>query len=162
MRNATAFAFFLNRVSDTNYVKKATEITDSMWPFVLETSEDLVVMNGTVQSVGQLIKDKQKLDSSVKIAYHTIGAHNPDSATLFQISQTHKICFIAEKENQGSKAQTFALQVPLKCWNTNVTQVLWQVRWTTKGLTPIKPAIYTMVNIELPPGRCISLDAEEQ
>ena len=94
MRNATAFAFFLNRVSDTNYVKKATEITDSMWPFVLETSDDLVVMNGTVQSVGQLIKDKQKLDSSVKIAYHM--------------------------------------------------------------------AVYTMVNIELPPSRCISRDAEEQ
>ena len=133
---------------------------DASSAFTLESSEDLVVLNGVVASVGKLFMQKQKMDSTVKIAYHTIGERAADSPTTFTIVQTDMICFVVEVDSKDSKAQTFATQAPLKSWNTNATAVIWQVRWTTKGITPINAAVYTMMEVELLPGRCLPLETQ--
>ena len=140
-------------------VKSDDEVTDSMWVFNLSNSDDLIVLNGVVQSLGPAYLEKLKTDANAKIAYHNIGDRSTDMPGTFAVNQTHKIAFslISEGSAEHKSANVFGACVPLKTWNTKYSQVLWQVKWTAKGLTPVKPAIYSKAELELLPGRCIIL-----
>ena len=129
--------------------------------FDLKSSEDLVVFNGVVQTVGHAYLEKFKIDPGAKIAYHKVNDMSADLPGSFVITQTHQIAFVvSDTSSEGSKtcpASTFAIHAPLEQWNTKVSAMLWQVKWTNKGLTPIKPAVYSLMEIELLPGRCLIL-----
>ena len=131
------------------------------WCFDLKSSDDLVVFNGVVQPVGHAYLEKFKNDPGAKLAYHTVKDMSADTPGSFAITQTHQIAFVvSDTSSEGSKtcpATTFAIHAPLEQWNTKVSALLWQVKWTSKGLTPIKPAVYSLLEIELLPGRCVIL-----
>ena len=108
--------------------------------FDLKSSEDLVVFNGVVQTVGHAYLEKFKIDPGAKLAYHKVNDMSADLPGSFVITQTHQIAFVvSDTSSEGSKtcpASTFAIHAPLEQWNTKVSALLWQVKWTNKGLTP--------------------------
>jgi hypothetical protein len=126
--------------------------------FVLKSSDDLVVLNGVVTSLGQLINDKSGTDEkSAKVAYHTMKVDSHET-TKFTLAITHRVTFTCQPETATDdiKPFTFASRVTnLAEWSNDITEMIWMVRWTNKGLTPIKPAVYLSNTCELGPGRAI-------
>ena len=129
--------------------------------FHLKSTEDLIVINGLVTTLGKAYYEKLKTDMHAKIAYHTAVERKPDESnqSVLEIKQTHRIGFLVPENTQEAvkNANTFAAHLPLQQWNTQQTALLWQAKWTAKGLTPIKPAVYSLVEMELLPGRCVIL-----
>ena len=41
---------------------------------------------------------------------------------------------------------------PLASWNPEIVQLRWQVRWTAKGLMPVKPVLHLAGSLTLPAG----------
>ena len=41
--------------------------------------------------------------------------------------------------------------------DASVARIMWHVRWTTKGLMPVKPALQFSTSFELAPGRAVNL-----
>ena len=64
---------------------------------------------------------------------------------------------VVDMNMEAKSANGFATQVPLRSWGTKLTDVLWQVKWTSKGLTPSKPAVYSLMEIELLPREAVVL-----
>ena len=132
--------------------------------FEFHSSNDLVVFNGVVMPIGTVYLEKAKNEAKVKIAYHDVGTQDPHDPSQFPITMTHKVGFAfnydaEDKAGDDNKATMMAAKCEPSMWNTKVTRVLWQVRWTPKGLTPIKPSVYNLADITLLPGRCLKLDA---
>ena len=51
-----------------------------------------------------------------------------------------------------------ALTMPCGHWNTKMTQIVWQVRWTVNGLTPIRPVVVWTVEHTLDGKKCLLLE----
>ena len=110
--------------------------------YVLTNHDDLVVFNGIVMSLGKVVADERSKKPGASLAYHslTLDESNPK---LFSASCTHRVPFTPKEEagsvlnigNIGSKEDK-------NIWNSKCSRVFWNVRWTAKGLMPIKPAIY--------------------
>jgi hypothetical protein len=114
-------------------------------------------MNNTVMTLGDCYNEKAKHEANVKIAYHALSEHDATDPAKFTVKMTHKIVFTSQMPSDEPKAGAFAIKLDEKSWNTNITHMLWQVRWTPKGLTPIKPAVYTLADINILPGRTLNI-----
>ena len=131
-------------------------MSDASWDFHLQSSEDLIVLNGVVLPLGQVYLDKLKTEPNTKIAYHNIVERSAESPTTFTLNQTRNIAFTVAGDTHTDApkaANMFATQVPLWAWIAQLTEVLWQVKWTPKGLTPIKPAMYSLMEVEFVVGQ---------
>ena len=49
---------------------------------------------------------------------------------------------------------------PLTAWESGHLQVVWHVRWTSRGLMCVRPEIRTAHRIDLPPQKCFNLTAK--
>ena len=78
----------------------------------------------------------------------------------FKLDQTHRVGFIA-KEDQGNEltANAVGTKEDQNVWNSQLMHVFWHVRWTAKGLMPVKPAIHLLEALDLPAGRSCHLTA---
>ena len=59
-------------------------------------------------------------------------------------------CCAAAKDGDAAKVQAVAaiLLEPTK-WNTEVLELVWVVRWTAKGLMPIRPVVISRGEVTL-------------
>ena len=53
--------------------------------------------------------------------------------------------------NIGQKVQESGVET----WNNEFFIVVWVVRWTAKGLQPVKPCVHLRAELVLPPGRAL-------
>ena len=111
--------------------------------------------------MNDVLVERMKTDIRATVAYHELEKRDPDAPAHFKFKITHRVSFqVTQIESGNIKAATFATLTKLEAWGTAATSMIWQVRWTPKGLTPIKPAIYTTTDINLLPGKCLKLNAE--
>ena len=54
------------------------------------------------------------------------------------------------EENLG--ILNIGVKAPLTSWNPEVVQMRWQVRWSAKGLQPVKPVLHLIGALTLRPG----------
>lgn len=76
--------------------------------------------------------------------------------------QDHAVCFKPEpgqapRAASDSESVTVAqncgaLVMPLQFWESEISSIIWMVRWTVNGLTPIRPIVVWKVDITLSPG----------
>ena len=43
-----------------------------------------------------------------------------------------------------------ALCLPFQKWQKSMIQILWTVRWTVTGLTPVRPLVVTLTDMNIP------------
>ena len=58
-----------------------------------------------------------------------------------------------QKPNQTS----IGSKIPFSEWNSSVAGMYWLVRWSTKGLAPVRPLIHLKAEAVLPSGRALAL-----
>ncbi|CAK0907391.1 unnamed protein product, partial [Prorocentrum cordatum] len=126
----------------------------------IKDEKELVVMNNVVQTVGAAM---QAVANGVpKLAYHKITINDADPK-CFTAELTHKIAFVAAETSSEQAAVTPAniasKELP-SVWMNEGTIVMWMVRWnSTKGLMPIKPAVYLKGNVTLGAGKACHCSA---
>ena len=143
------------------------EIKDHMVEFLLGRSDDLIVYNGKVMSVGETLKEGAKKKPDVAVCYHDKkdDVQNPGKFTM---GQTHRIAFCAKTNNSsenGSEGPADKLSDGSICayeksasWaKSPVVKLLWQARFCAKGLSPVKPAVYLNGGVSLNPNHAVLL-----
>ena len=132
--------------------------------FTLTGSEDYVVLNNVVTELGKVYQDQMKTKPDAVICYHKVTTDTAN-AKKFTLTQTHQICFVPVEQAATDKETTtqnnIASKEDVKHWNSGIMHVLWAVRWTAKGLQPIKPVVHLKGELVIPPGRaCLCSGAQ--
>lgn len=124
--------------------------------FNLQSAKDFVVFNGQLATVGQIVNEQLVKKPEAEVCYHKMTVSD-DKPKEFTLEQTHKIVFVAAKEDKDpNKLSGIAGKEPTQSYTSApCLQVLWSVRWTAKGLMPVKPAVYLTGTIVVPPGKAL-------
>ena len=136
---------------------KATENSPDTVPFCLESESDLVHHGGKVKTLKQVLEDQRQEDpTKVKVAYHTLeDAPTVDSPGGFKLTRKYmhhwkfENCPMKAETTTVSQGHAAGLVVPEQWKDFNVTCIIWVMRWTAKGLTPVRPFIITTKDIEI-------------
>ena len=69
---------------------------------------------------------------------------------------------VSTQDDQGAEisAHSFGVKCDHSYWGSDMSQVMWHVRWTQKGLMPVKPAVHLTNRVSLPAGRALLLKSE--
>eukprot|EP00435_Cladocopium_sp_Y103_P075831 s119_g66.t1 len=122
--------------------------------YKLQDANDRVILDGTFTTVGKIIKEKRALSPlEVKVLYHDL-ADKPkaDDATFFELSTKHQVLFRPEsapvkEEQKGAEGHvklsytSLAGCVDTSVWQNLATEIVWSVRWTARGLSPVRPRL---------------------
>ena len=128
--------------------------------FDLKSSSDLVLFNSRLTSVGELIHSAQASRTAAELCYHEKKAVDEQS---FNLHRKHEVYFKctpkvpgqheangedpANVEPKGTSG--LAGLVPKVCLPERHCEVIWAVKWSAKGLMPIKPMVAAIHDIEI-------------
>ena len=126
-------------------------------PFRLTSEADLVCLNGVVLTMGKVYFDQQKTKPGCQVCYHTTKV-NEEDPTKIQFTTTHKLAFLASEGGTEVTSANIASKLPYEVWpKSNAVNTIWHVRWTAKGLQPVKPWLFTKGAVVVPAGSCCYL-----
>ena len=133
-------------------------LDDTSFEFKLENCDTIVNMNGSLLTVGAAIKEKRNLDPTCQISYHKMTA-DPSNPSRFTIEQTHRIvCYKKEDGPTEPSQMNVAGKLPFSVFqNASFVDVIWQVRWTQKGLMPVRHAVFVVKDTTIPAGKAVEL-----
>ena len=141
--------------------KDGSDAPEKSIHFKISSQDDLVVLNGIVMDVGSVVREERKKRPDAQICYHSIKVDEADPQK-FCIDLTHYVVFIPKAEGLADKdfnCNNIAVKEELKVWNTSVLHTLWVVRWTAKGLMPVKPTVHLTGSLTLLPGKACRCSA---
>ena len=132
------------------------------------SSCEIVLHNGKLESLGDLLLQKQTEKGKASICYHDVSVKAGTEANQFEIVRKHEVYFkpaakvAGEEEGSDLKLNkgtgSFAALVPLTTLNgLKHAKVLWSVRWALKGLMPIKPHLCIFDEMVLDGGKAVKL-----
>ena len=141
---------------------KSEEVpAENMLEYQLESSNDLVVVNTAVQTLGDVFKAERQKNSTFSICYHkVVDEPTAEDPHKFVVKQTHRICVCLKKGDDVKLSQAnFAGSCGQYDWSgSHCSQRRWQVRVTNKGLQVVAPRVYLTYDVHLAPGRaCLIL-----
>ena len=137
---------------------------DKMVLFSL-TSDDSVLLNGKIEVVKNILHAREVQKGKGEVAYHEVSAKaDPD----FEITRKHEVYFkaaakvTAEAEGDDLKwskgTGSFASLVPYASLGAlKHASVIWSVRWSAKGLMPVKPTVRLMGEVALDAHKAMKL-----
>ena len=125
--------------------------------FKLESQDNWVVLSGNRVRIGDVMADQRKTKPDAELCYHKSDVDSTDP-TQFSLTMTHRVLFLP-KDDSSSEVTTnnIATKEELQYWMSEQMEVLWVVRWTAKGLMPVKPVVHIREACVLPPGRATAL-----
>eukprot|EP00438_Fugacium_kawagutii_P007583 Skav225341 [mRNA] locus=scaffold3721:8917:12502:- [translate_table: standard] len=153
--------------------KKATadlelRATDCEYRFT--DSEAKVLHEGKITTLGHIVAEKRALTPlSVNLCYQELVEQpKPGNSTYFIVKP--KMLFLFRPENaptaDDKKAADGSFTLPhssmagrleTSCWQTSCTQLLWSVKWSAKGLQPVRPVIAASRPIQVSAGKAVEL-----
>ncbi|CAJ1415004.1 unnamed protein product [Effrenium voratum] len=131
--------------------------------FSLKDSNCLVIHNNKLVQLGDVINAAQGTRASADVCYHTVKPQAGTDLKHFELERKHEVYYLpspkasakadpsnedpANIEVKGSSA--LAALVPLSSLQFQHCAVVWAVKWATKGLTPIKPVVALVCDVEM-------------
>ena len=132
--------------------------------FTLTSSSDRVVVNNTVTTLDAVIAKQRETKPEAQICYHKI-IPDEENPKRFKLECTHPIAFSPkDDEAQGEVSSTnVAIKADVERWSASgSSEILWHLKWTQKGLLPVKPAVHLVTKLSMASGRAFCLsDAVE-
>ena len=138
--------------------------------YQLHDSNSLVVFEGKVATVGQVVAQKRALTPlSVVICYHDLVEQpTPEDAKHFVLQVKNQVLFrpenapAAEDKKSADGCVTVALTslagcLETSCWETSRTHLLWAVKWSARGLQPVRPMIVLAASTTVTAGQAVEL-----
>jgi len=142
-------SFKLIKPNDTE-----TDVSEKI-QFKMESQDDIVVFNGQLVTLGQVMNEQFAKKPDTEVCYHklTCSENNPKEFTL---EQTHNIMFSPVREEGDCKLGSVASREPVQSYKSApCLRLLWTVRFTAKGLMPVKPGVYLTGSVLLPAGKAL-------
>ena len=127
--------------------------------FQLSSHEDFVFVNNQLTTVGQAVAEQRKSKPDCKVLYHDFVTEQDKGLNEFGLKVTHRVAFMPRSEESTAEASFGNVALPEKdtTWiQSKALCVLWHCRWTTKGLSPVKPAVHLRGSIVLKPGQALN------
>lgn len=132
------------------------------------TSAEFVLHNGKLESLGELLQARESEKGKATVCYHEVAVKPGEALGQYQITRKHEVYFKpnakvqAEEEGSELKLQkgtlSFAALVPFTSFEKfQHVKVLWAVKWTLKGLMPVKPLVCLHAETTLPPAKAVKL-----
>ena len=130
--------------------------------FILTGFKDLVVLHNEVVTVGTVIEGQRKEDPTrAQVCYHDLQDAVVDGCLgAFTLKMRHEVAFRCVGKPSGSDDDSsvtllqslIAGAVPVHSWNTEVTTIVWVVKWSKKGLMPVAPRVMLTQEAEIEVG----------
>ncbi|CAK9068414.1 unnamed protein product [Durusdinium trenchii] len=131
------------------------------------SSESLVSLNGVVSTVSEVLAKQRETKPSAEVCYHK-ATLVPDKLGVYDFRVTHKVAFVPaaagkNDADQGSgtgkddpvSASNIAAREPSSTFQgMHSMSLVWHVKWTVKGLQPVKVMLHCMKQLVLPAGQC--------
>ena len=149
---------------------KLGETDSQMVLFHLHDSAGNVMHNGKLVSLGELVMAAHKMRATCEVCYHeTTAAPQASDAGAFTLVRKHEVYYKpapkatahAEEGNLEVKGtQSMAALVPvakLDFEGKGLAAVLWACKWAMKALTPIKPLVALVCDVEIPANSAVKL-----
>ena len=75
------------------------------------------------------------------------------------MKHTHRVTFQPKEvdNTDGWTVHNIVSQIYMATLAPNVSTIIWTVRWTQKGVQPVKPALHFSGALTVPPGRVVLL-----
>ena len=132
------------------------------------SSCEIVLHNGKLESLGDLLFQKQTEKGKASICYHDVSVKAGTEANQFDIIRKHDVYFKAAAKVAGEEEGTelklnkgtrsFAALVPFTTVSSlKHAKVLWSVKWALKGLMPIKPHLCIFDEMGFDGGKAVKL-----
>ena len=139
-----------------------SDTPENVHQFNISSQDDLVVLNGIVMDVGTVIRDQRATRPDAQLCYHSIKV-DEDDPLKFLIEATRNVIFVPKNEGLTDKdinCHNIAVkEKDMNVWNSGAMKTLWVVRWTPKGLLPIKPSVHLTGLLKLSPGKACHCSA---
>ena len=125
------------------------------------------VLHGTdLLELLDVVNEKRTTNPDCRVAYHDMTPIPPsDSLPLgaFKLDVTKEIAFRPLTDVEGPAAKghlqtRLASTIPVNAWDGNYSKLIWTLKWSTNGLTPVRPQIVLTKNVTLAPGKSLLLN----
>lgn len=121
------------------------------------SSHDDVVLSGTdLVPLLDIVNERRKTHPDCRVAYHDIVPQGTGPAGAFGLALTVELSFNPQPPSADAPAghlQTrVAATVPLAAWQGHYSSVVWSVKWSQNGLSPIRPQIALLQDVAVKPG----------
>ena len=120
---------------------------------------------------------KHKNPSEAKINYYKcVEAPTATDPTDFTVVREHAVYFCPSKvevkedgeEEAGAEAEggdkkastlqtTAATLLPTSSWVSHCLAIVFVVKWSPNGLTPVRPQVILTADVDIPPGCCLQM-----
>lgn len=170
-RGSTVAGFYKGKWWVANEQNAAKGNAEKDLLFELKDSETMVFYGNALLSLGEVIRAKRATSpADAHIGFHDlVDAPRVNEPAFFKVTLKHKAYFNigdvpASTDDSSGKTkvtcQNLAGVVPVSCWQSWCTGLVWAMRWssaTAKGLQPIRPYIVMSRNVTLPAKGIIEL-----
>ena len=100
-----------------------------------------------------------KTKADAKICYHDFEDVPGDTAAFKLLRKIDVVCRCKEDKQQGAVTPgSFGYLSSFAMWNTSWTKVVWVCKWSSNGLTPIRPVVITTATVDIAPGKSIIIN----
>ena len=133
-------------------LKPGQELPSKAVELSLSSHADTVILNGCVVTLGQAVGEMRQKKPDCRVAYFEVVPG--ESLNEFQLRPTHRVVFCGKDTADGNvlARHNCGWALPKTCLST-----VWHMRWSAKGLIPVKPALHLLGNVELEAGRGVQL-----
>ena len=123
-------------------------------PFVLQDANSSVILDGGLSVLGDVVETQLAKDPMATIKYFKMIPEPRDGwPGWFKLEQRHhlfwKMANYSVSEEKAIKPMSAGSLLPVATYMTEHTEVVWQVRWTSHGLTPSVPCVIVKHNLQV-------------
>jgi hypothetical protein len=132
---------------------------DKCFLFTIANSDTKVIFQNKLTTVGDLYYQKiVSTSSDTKVCYHEVK-EVPGRQKYFELERKYNIVFYPPAAEEGSKPmQTLAgTYVDAKYWDTDSTVIIWNVKWHSTGLMPVRPMVVFKAGVHIPKDSALTL-----
>ena len=135
-------------------LKAGQELPNNCVELNLKGYQDLVIVGGAVTTLQSVVQEMRNKKPDCRVSYYEIDT--TASLSEFELKPTHRVVFCQKTEDGAVLAKhNCAFQLPFR--TSGCLKLIWHMRWTQKGLAPIKPAVHLVGTVQLPSGQCLKL-----
>ncbi|CAK9018185.1 Uncharacterized protein SCF082_LOCUS13970 [Durusdinium trenchii] len=138
-------------------LKANQDLPDGAVELKFASCDDKILLNGAVQTLGQVMADMRQKKPDAKIAYHQI--QETDDIKQFSLTTTHRVVFVCKTEGSEWSSKNVASKVWKAGMDGGPLKLIWYMRWATKGLVPIKPVLHLLGHATLTAGQAADVTA---
>ena len=126
------------------------------------------VLHGTdLLELLDVVNQKRTTNPDCRVAYHDMTPIPPSGSLplgAFKLDVTKELAFrpltdVERPEAAKGHLQTrLASTIPVNAWDGNYSKLIWTLKWSANGLTPVRPQIVLTKNVTIAPGKSLLLN----